>query len=90
MCQSRKGILLAGEDFTQEVLAMDDMSHFCLLSVDFLSPHGFTIQMKACMLSSGAILTSLTQPHTRVASVCRVFSCSSVVTRPVEEKLFLA
>ena len=84
MGQTRSRILLADKEFDQEVLVADNVSQDCLLGADFLETHGFTIDLRSRVLSSGAMSTSLTKPHTTVASVCRVSVCSSVVIRPGE------
>ena len=90
MYQTRSRISVAGEDFTLEILVVDGVSQDCLLSADFLSTHGFTVDLKSDMLSSGTISTPFTQPHTTVPSVCCITIRSSVVIRCGEKKMFRA
>ena len=65
----------------------DDVSQDCLLGADFLSAHGFTIDLKLHVLSGGSMSTSLLQAQTMYTSCCQVSILNSVI-RPEEEKIF--
>ena len=88
LCQTRCKISLAGTDFIHGVLVANDVSQDCLLGADFLSTHGFTIDLKLHVLSSGSMSTSLLQAQTMSTSCCQVSILNSVVIRPEEEKIF--
>ena len=86
--QTRCKISLVRTDFIHGVLVANDVSQDCLLGADFLSTHGFTIDLKLHVLSSGSMSTSLLQAQTMSTSCCQVSILNSVVIRPEEEKIF--
>ena len=91
--QTQSKIHLAGIEFSHNVLVTGDVSQDCLLGADFLTSHGFVIDLQSQVLRQGQLSTPLLLQHgqcTSTLSVCKVSVGNTVILRAGEEKLLFA
>ena len=88
--QTQSKIHLAGIEFAHNVLITGDVSQDCLLGADFLTSHGFVIDLQSQVLRQGQLSTPLLLQRgqcTSALSVCKVSVGNTVILRAGEEKL---
>ncbi len=83
-------LLLAGKQFTHEVLVADGISQSCLLGADFLVPHAAVINFGNQQLQVGGATESIQIVNGQRREVCRVAVSATTVLRGREEKLLWA
>ena len=88
--QTQSKIHLAGIEFAHNVLITGDVSQDCLLGADFLTSHGFVIDLQSQVLRQGQLSTPLLLQRgqcTSALSVCKVSVGNTVILRAGEEKI---
>ena len=85
--QTEVRIVIAGKEFSHQVLIAGDITQECILGADFLTTHGFVIDLGNHVLRVGETSTPLLSSKTPLASSYHVSVGETFVVHPGEERL---